>query len=159
RTAASRGPWRGGRARRRESTSKQLQPPQVVQVDHAFEPAARVTDEERGDVALFHRLEGGGGQLAAADGARFPGHALAGSAPEDGAVVRLQEPAQIAVGDAAYQAAVAVHYGGDAERLLRHLVDCIAHRRCLHHPRQGIARMHELIDLEEALAELAGGME
>ncbi len=57
---------------------------------------------------LFHALEGGGGQLAAGDGAGVAGHALAGGAAEEAPSSACEQPAQVAVRDAAHQAASVV---------------------------------------------------
>ncbi len=86
-------------------------------------------------------------------------HALPGRAPEQG-LVRLQQAPEVAVRDAAGQAALVVGHRGDAEALLRHLVDRLAHRRAGGDTAgRASPGMHELVDLEQPLAELAGGVE
>ncbi len=95
----------------------------------------------------------------AGDGARVEGHALAGGVAEDGAVVGLQEAAEVAVRDAAGEPPLGVDHGGDPQPLPGHLVDRLAHRRVEEHLRQRVPRVHELIDFQELLAELAGGVE
>ena len=98
------------------------------------------------------------GQLVRRDGARRRPHAVAGGVAQE-LVVLFEQPAQVAVGNAAEQATGVVYDRSDAETLLRHLVDRLAHRRRLVHRGQRVAGVHELVDSQEALAEAAAGVE
>src|SRR4051812_18308096 len=97
--------------------SEKLQSPQVVEMDHALQPAACAADEERGDAVVLQNLKGRGGKLAGQDGPRIVRHALARGVAEDGAVVLLEEAAQVAVGDATHEAVLALDHGGDSQPL------------------------------------------
>ena len=73
--------------------------------------------------------------------------------------VLLEQPAQVAVGDDADQAAGGVDDRGDAHHLARHLVDGLGHRRGRAHARDALAGPHEVADLQESPAEAAGRMQ
>src|ERR1700735_3972217 len=58
--------------------SKQLQSPEVVNVEDAFEAAGGIHDEDRGDFLFFHPAQGAGGEFGARNGDGILGHAIGG---------------------------------------------------------------------------------
>src|SRR5262245_21711360 len=145
----------GGNARPSEVLA---QPPEIVEVKHSHDTAVLVRDHERSDAPLLHQGQRGGRRFAPRHGHRVFRHALGGGSREE-ALVLLEPPSQVAVGDDADQTIVAVDDARDPEPLPRHLVDHVAHEGIDPHFGDLGAAVHRILDPHELESELPIRME
>src|SRR5690349_22302110 len=89
---------------------KHFGPPQVVNVDDAFEPPFCVNHHQRSDAAALHQIQGARGQLLPPDGRRRSGHQLRRRTFERATALALEEAPQVAVRNHAGKPPFAVHY-------------------------------------------------
>lgn len=133
-----------------------------MQVEDAFGVAVGGCDDQRGDFSLFHEGESGGGEGSAVDGEGVWVHDFAGGALEGVRAVAFEEAAEVAVGDHAEELAgvcAGGEDGGHAQLLAGHLVDDLRHWGGGGDLGECFARVHEVVDAGEALAEAASGVE
>src|SRR2546425_3543377 len=77
----------------------QFQRPQIVQMDDPQDALRSIYNDHGGNLALFHAVERLAGQFARADRLRTGGHALPGGHFECRALVLLDQPPQVAIGE------------------------------------------------------------
>ena len=138
---------------------EEVELPEVVEMEDAFDLAGGFDDDEGGNAAGLHEGEGGGGEGAGGDGDRGGIHDVGGGEREGVGAGALEHAAEVAVGDDAEEPVVAAENGGEAELLAGHLVDDVGHEGDGGDDGEVVAGVHEVADAGEFEAEAAAGVE
>ena len=134
-----------------------------MDVDDAGEFLFAVEDEDGSDFSLVHQPEGCHGKLVLPDGRGVGVHGFPGGQVQRVILALFHQAAKVAVGDDPGNFGAVFdhcfnHYC-EAQPLAAHLVDYIGHGSVARDLWQLVAAVHQLLYLEQHLAEAATGME